>query len=158
MSELAPNDVSPNVSAPGLFKEALDRTDTVLSNSYMPWANVVLVASDEVVRRATENRPVTLLQRRWTTFPDGRGQVDYARFRIDRKWELFVSLCGTLWLVGRRQHKPQRVQGLAFLFGPMPVCAPTSKAAKRLAEYYHVGGVAQGGGILWVDVDEPTWW
>jgi len=107
MSELAPNDVSPNVSAPGLSKEALDRTDTELPDWYMPWANVVLVASDEVVRRATENRPVTLLRRRWTTFPDDRGQVESGRFHIDRKWELFVWRCGALWVVGRRQHKPQ---------------------------------------------------
>ena len=159
MSELAANDQSPNAFAPSLFKEALDRAGTEFPDWHMTWADVVLVASEEVVRRATENRPAALLRRRWTSIPNHKGEVICETFNIDPKWSLTVSPYGTLWIIQRRLiGKTMCLQGLAFLFGPMPVCADSSEAAKRLAEYYHLNWRAQGGGMLWVDVDDPDWW
>jgi hypothetical protein len=151
MSELAPKDVSPNASAPILFKEPLDRSEAGLPDWYMPWASGVLLPSDEVIRHATENRPATLLRRRWTLFPKSEGEA-HARFRIDRTWTLFAMTYGNLSVAVRRKElEPRRVQGLAFLLGSIPVCAHTLEAAKRLAEYYHINWVAQADEIGWVD-------
>jgi hypothetical protein len=48
--------IGPGECAPHLF-DAIDRRETNLPDWYMPLANVILVASKEVVRRATDDRP-----------------------------------------------------------------------------------------------------
>jgi hypothetical protein len=131
MNNLARNDLPPNGAVPRLFDEAIDRSNTDLSDEYMPSAPVALVASEEVVRRATEDCPAISRRRRWRScnHPSDRGWEEIEWINIERNCILQVWRRGKLWHVGRRfVSRPFRAQSLGFVFGPVPICTHTAAA------------------------------
>jgi hypothetical protein len=137
---------------PQISKDIVDRNDLDWPSWLMPSAPAALVASDELVRQATVNDPLTGRPRRWHyRVIQGKGSE---WFRYEPNHTLTVSRIGRWWFIRRvicSNPRRLKLQSLAFVFGPAPLCADNLKAAKRLAEYYHFVPVEAAGGLVWTD-------
>lgn len=144
MSELPGTDATPL-----LFDEAIDRTE--MPDWFMPSARVGLVASEQMVRRATKSCLARGRPRRWSRCND-EAAVEWTR--IDRKCKLYVWRHGRNHFIQRAlmSSRQLRVEGLGFLLGPATICAHTAEEAKRLAEYYHLN--SGQGGMLWFSAND----
>ena len=146
MTKLAPTELA-QVDAPSqLFKEVVDRNDLDWSSWFISSAPVALVASEQLVRQATDNRPAAAgPQRRWRR----RG---LGWFRQEPTHTLSVFPIGKWWFIGRlprsRDFQPQ---SLAFIFESAPICTDNLKAARRVAEHYHFMPAESAGGIFWMN-------
>ena len=146
MTKLAPTELAQVDTPSQLFKEVVDRKDLDWSSWLISSAPVALVASEQLVRQATDNRPAAAgPQRRWR-------QRGLEWFRREPTHTLHVFPIGKWWFIRRftRSRDPQW-QSLAFIFKSAPLCTDNLKAAKRIAEHYHFMPAKSAGGIFWMN-------
>ena len=145
--------VSPvcNKHPPTLFT-ALDRTEFDWPDQFfMPSAPVVLLASEQLVRQATSDCPLICPHRPWLEEKyDGSHWI-----RIEANRTIIVWPHKKWWLMRRHVSEPNyiRVEALAFVFGPAPICTDSLDAAKKLAVYYHFLPIQAACGMKWAEYD-----
>src|SRR5215203_1857352 len=84
---------------PRLCGKVIDRTETQLSPSYLPWSDVVLIPNEQEIIRVTEKPPHVFSRRRWTSF-NQPGHV-CKTLKSERDWKLQVRESGSLWTIHR---------------------------------------------------------
>jgi hypothetical protein len=146
----------PKVDATRLFDEFIPRND--LPGVCLPIDRGAFVASERLVRHATENCPPISRYRRWRSCNHGssKGWVESEWIQMKDEWILSAWRHGEVWSIQRRycSQPRQPLERLGFRRGPSAICAHTSEAAKRLAEYYHLAPAETAGGVLWTRCDQ----
>jgi hypothetical protein len=123
MSKLATSEAAPHLY------EFIDRAQTEMPDWYMPSAEGVLIAGEEMLRAAGP--------RRGAADPGGwsRGTSGFKKTARDGKTVLWVQQCGSYWIVERSRHLDDgrtRDEALVCAFGSVPIWAPTCAAAMFL--------------------------
>jgi len=141
--------IDPKVLPFDVYDQFVDRADLL---PCLEKYQGTLLASEELVRHADRNTSPTRF-RRWgkalyaypSRYPETHG------IWAGPKWHLTVREFHNLWLIQRqRVGRNWYAQDLSFVLGPSLFCARSSKAAKRLAVFFHFTPVEAAGGILWL--------
>jgi len=119
-------------AAPRLFDEVLDRAQTEMPDWYLPSAEGVLIAGEDILG-AAGHRPGSPDPAGWS-----HGASGFRKLARDGKTVLWVQRCGQFWIIERSLRLGRgdtRGETLVFAFGARPIWTRTRAAAMRLAEF-----------------------